>query len=283
MQQCPEFFSPLNNGCVYDCSQHTLFHLTTEGGQPKCKYEFGDEHVELVPQNPVPILLSEVGSGVTPPIPALAVLQTSDPSRYTRYKAELDRVNSGIEAILSTVEKDRLADDAFEALQRAELTRASDPVGYQKARNYFYTLKKGGEWMDEEKTRIASAEVDPEIQRYRDAYTTAMQQKVGQQKTLDIVEAVKDRVLSLKDDFQYSTSMFKQQLDNVKSQLNVERRGRQTTPLNEATSTFYGWLNIVVNLVLIVLAVYLAMTAWRAIRKRLALTQGAYTVQVATR
>lgn len=283
MQQCPEFFSPLNNGCVYNCSQHSLFRLTTTDTQPKCEYQFDPTvRIELTPQNAIPIPLPQVGSGTAPPVPTMSSLQASDPTRYGQYKAELDRVNAAIQGILSGMDRDRRLRDAFTALQTAELNRATDPIGYQKARNEYYTLAKGDQWLQGEEKRIVSDEVSPEIQRYRSLYETALEQKTGQQKTLDIIEAVKDRVLSLKDDFQWSTSMFKTQLDRVKSQLNMERRGREATTVNEDTTGFYQWFTILLNLAIVVAGIYLALTLWKVVRKRwTAPEQGVYTVQVA--
>lgn len=282
MQQCPEFFSPVNNGCVYDCSQHSLFRLTTANAQPKCEYEFDASlFVELIPQNTIPVPLPDVGSGSPPPVPTLKSLESTDPARATRYKTELDRVDAAIQGLLSKMDRARRVAHAFQALQTAELTRATDPIGYQQARNQYYTLVKGPEWVEEEKARIRSAEVEPEIRQYRDIYTTAMQQKVGQQRTLDIIEAVKDRVLSLKDDFQYSTSMFKEQLDRVKSQLNIERRGRDATTGTEDAVAFSAWLNILLNLALAIVGVYGALTLWTVIKKRWPSEQRAYTLVAA--
>jgi hypothetical protein len=268
---------------VYNCSQHSLFRLTTTDTQPKCEYQFDPTvRIELTPQNAIPIPLPQVGSGTAPPVPTLASLQTSDPTRYGQYKAELDRVNAAIQGILSGMDRDRRLRDAFTALQTAELNRATDPIGYQKARNEYYTLAKGDQWLQGEEKRIVSDEVSPEIQRYRSLYETALEQKTGQQKTLDIIEAVKDRVLSLKDDFQWSTSMFKTQLDRVKSQLNMERRGREATTVNEDTTGFYQWFTILLNLAIVVAGIYLALTLWKVVRKRwTAPEQGVYTVQVA--
>lgn len=263
MQQCPEFFSPVNNGCVYDCSQHPLFRLTTTNNQPKCEYQFdNDRTVELVPQNMVYV------TG-TPNPPSFEELQSVYPSQYTRYKAEIDRADTAIQGLLSQMSHGDRVQDAFRALQTAEASRARNPIAYQQARNAYYRLTEGDSWLQEEEKRIRDAEVGPDLQRYRNEYDSATLQKTEQQKTLDIVEAVKDRVLSLKDDFQYSTSLFKSQLDRVKSQINIERRGRAGgTTINEDTTVFYGWFTIVLNLVLVVLGVYMALTLWKVVRTR---------------
>jgi hypothetical protein len=278
MQQCPESFSPVNNGCVYDCSQHSMFRLTTANGQSKCEYRYDPKlFVELTPQNGIPV--TGAGGG-TVLVPSLLELDTADPTRATRYRAELNRVDAGVQLILADLDRDQQKQDAFHALQAAEAIRDTDPIAYQMARNTYYTLTKGDGWIETEQKRLLASEVDPELERYRSDYLTAVQQKTGQQRTLDIVEAVKDRVLSLKDDFSYSTSMFSKQIDLLKSQLNIERRGREGSTVNQDLVTFYSWFDILLNLALIVAALYGALTLWTVVQKQWPSEQRAYSVAV---
>jgi hypothetical protein len=256
--QCPELFSPINaNGCVYDCTQHAMFTLNTEGGQGKCVYRFdGTKKVTLNPLNAIPI------NGMDTSIPTMQSLQANDAQRYTLYSTELTRVNTALQQIVNTIDHDTRVADAFQALQMAEETRGTDPDAYQLARNTYYTLTKGDGWIDTERQRLLDSEIDPELDRYRSEYELAAKQKVEQQQTLDIVTAVKDRVLSMKDDFEYSTSMFKTQLDKLKSQLNIERRGRTATTSSESTTVFYRWFDTVLNLLIAIAVVYGGMTLW---------------------
>lgn len=264
--QCPELFSPTNaSGCVYDCTQSAMFTLTTEGGQAKCVYTPDTtKFVTLNPLNAIPIPTNVTG---TPPVPTLQALQTEDPPRFTLYNNELTRVNTAITTLLGTISREQRLHDTFTALQQAEDTRDSNPEGYQLARNAYYTLKNGDDWIDTERQRLLDAEVTPETDRYRSDYEVAMAQKNGQQRTLDIINSVKDRVLSMKDDFQYTTSMFKSQLDKLKSQLNIERRGRQAETSSESTTTFYKWFNTLLNLCIAVALVYGALTIWTKVRR----------------
>lgn len=264
--QCPELFSPTNaSGCVYDCTQSAMFTLTTEGGQAKCVYTPDTtKFVTLNPLNAIPIPTNATG---TPPVPTLQALQTEDPPRFTLYNNELTRVNTAITTLLGTISREQRLHDTFTALQQAEDTRDSNPEGYQLARNAYYTLKNGDDWIDTERQRLLDAEVTPETDRYRSDYEVAMAQKNGQQRTLDIINSVKDRVLSMKDDFQYTTSMFKSQLDKLKSQLNIERRGRQAETSSESTTTFYKWFNTLLNLCIAVALVYGALTIWTKVRR----------------
>jgi hypothetical protein len=57
--------------------------------------------------------------------------------------------------------------DAFRDLQKAENVRDKSPEAYQVARTAYYTLLKGDTWLNEEKQRIAGAEVAPEVQKYQ--------------------------------------------------------------------------------------------------------------------
>lgn len=264
--QCPELFSPYNGGCIYDCTQHAMFTLNTEGGQAKCVYTpDAEKKVSLTPLTAIPVPSGITG---TVPLPTMEGLRDEDPQRYTQYSSELTRVGTAIQSVLGTIQRDQQIRDAFKALQTAEDTRDSNPEGYQLARNTYYTLTKGDAWVETERQRLLDAEIEPEAEQYRSAYTTAKQQKDGQQKTLDIVTAVKDRVLSMKDDFQYTTTMFKDQLETLKSQLNIERRGRETSTSSESTTTFYRWFETLLNLLIAIAIVYGGLTLWRTFSNR---------------
>ena len=264
--QCPELFSPVSaSGCVYDCTQSAMFTLTTEGGQAKCVYTPDPtKFVTLNPLNGIPIPPNTTG---IPPVPTLQAIKAVDVARFTLYNNELTRVNTAITTLLGTIDKEKRLHDAFTALQQAEDTRDSNPEAYQLARNNYYTLKNGDEWLDTERQRLLDAEITPETDRFRSDYEVAMAQKNGQQRTLDIINSVKDRVLSMKDDFQYTTTMFKSQLDKLKSQLNIERRGRQTETSSESTTTFYKWFNVLLNLLIAVTLVYGGLTIWTKVSR----------------
>jgi hypothetical protein len=78
-----------------------------------------------------------------------------------------------------------------------------------------------------------------------------------QQKTIDVVNGIKDKVLSLKDDFKYSVNTFSDQLEKVKIQLNMENRSRMK---EQSTEQSWSWLDIGLNLGLVLALLYAVYT-----------------------
>lgn len=192
--------------------------------QPRCVYKADRSKavnlnvIEAVPYN---------WMQAPPPPPTLAGLQTSNPGLYTKYKTELDRATGEINVLLANIDKQKRIDDAFKALQTAENARDTAPLAYNQARSAYYTLLRGDSWKTEEQERLAKAEVDPEIQQFRKNLADVQNRKSQQQKTIDVVNGLRDKVLSLKDDFKYSTNVLQDQLGKIKDQIVFDRRKRE--------------------------------------------------------
>jgi len=253
MGQCPSGFAPYQGACVRSCPDP--FQLLSENNQPRCAYK-GDKS-KFVPLNPVAAILPEPGK----PLPTLDEMKTRDPERHAVYEAEHKRVEEEIAIHLKAIDKDKQVADAFKTLQTAEDARDQAPEAYQMARVAYYTLTKGSEWIEDEKKRIARVEADPEIQRYVDSYKDAMDRKNTQQRTQDVMQSVKDGVLSLKDDVQYTTKTFQDQIAKLKNQINIERRGRDETEGEE--TPFYKWVDMILNLLIIAGLLYAGLLIWR--------------------
>lgn len=194
------------------------------GTQPQCAYKADPtKTVNLTAIEWVPYDFRKPA----PPPPTLAQLQTSNPALYSKYKTEQDRVTQQINIVLANIDKQKKIDDAFRALQTAENARDTAPLAYQQARTAYYTLLQGDTWKVAEKERIAKAEIDPEIQQFRRSLIDVQSRKDQQQKTIDVVNGLKDKVLSLKDDFKYSTDTLQRQLGKLKDQIVFDRRKRQ--------------------------------------------------------
>jgi hypothetical protein len=257
MGQCPSGFVPYNGACVKECPNN--FQFLTGNNQPRCAYT-GDP-TKSVLLTPVPAVVPEPGK----PLPTLEEMKTKDPGRYARFNGEMDRFNSELAILMKTIDKRIQVDNAFKALQAAEDARDQAPEAYQMARTAYYTLTKGPEWVDEEKKRIAAAEVDPELQRYRTALKDAQERTNVQQRTQDVMRSVKDGVLSLKDDVQYTTKTFQDQIDKLKNQINIERRGREKAVGEE--TPFYKWIDAVLNVLIVIGLLFAAYTLWTKLSK----------------
>jgi hypothetical protein len=191
----------------------------------------------------------------------------------------MQRVSAEIAVHLKKIDKDKQVADAFKALQDAEDTRDEAPEAYQAARVAYYTLTKGPEWVEGETERVSKVEADPEIQRYMTNFNDIMDRKTAQQRTQDVMRSVNDGVLSLKDDVQYTTKTFQDQISNLKNQINIERRGREKAEGEEGP--FTNWVDMLLNLLIIVGLLFAGLTIWRRL-SRPAVVPMAY-VPVATR
>jgi hypothetical protein len=257
MGECPTTFVPYQGACVRQCPQDK-FSFVTDNNQPRCVSKSdGTKKVNLIPVNAIAQVRNQ-------PVPTLQSLQQSDPSRYSLFKTEADRVDAEIAVILSQMDKTQLIQDAFRQLQQAENVRDQSPEAYGRARVAYYSLTQGPEWIEGEKKRVATVEVDPQISIYRNSFESLKTRQQNQQQTQDIMNSVKDGVLTLKDDFQYTTKLFKDQIEKLKNQINIERRGRET-PVSE-TSDFYKWVDALLNLFIIAGLLYVAFVFWRKLR-----------------
>jgi len=207
----------------------------------KCVYWPDEEHS---------VTLVTVGStafdGTT-----LEDLQRKNPGEAAGFTSEKARFEQEMTKVYANMDKQKKINDAFKDLQAAENARDKSPEAYQTARSAYYTLLKGTEWINEERERVSAAEVAPTIKKYQDAVSAINVRKTEQQKTIDIVNGIKDRVLSLKDDFKYSVNTFSDQLEKVKIQLNMENRSRE----KEKDNT-WAWVDFILNVLLVVALLY---------------------------
>ena len=254
MGQCPSSFVPYQGACVRKCPAEAQFLFSVENNQPRCVYK-GDQ-TKKVDLTPVPAMMPVQGK----PIPTMEMMKQEDPTRYGVFKEEADRVDAAIAVLMKTIDKQKQVDDAFKTLQDAEGARDSSPDAYELARVAYYSLSKGPEWIEGEKKRVAKVDVDPEIDRYRTAYTDISKRQTTQQRTQDVMRSVKDGVLSLKDDFQYTTKTFKNQIDTLKNQINIERRGREKP--DSSDEGFFTWINLILNLLIVVGLLYAGIVLW---------------------
>jgi hypothetical protein len=195
----------------------------------------------------------------------LEELQTADAARAAEFATERDRFNRELAVAYGNIDKNQKVTDAFNDLQKAENARDASPEAYQVARTSYYTLIKGEGWINEERARVAKAEVDPEVKRYRDSVNAISSQSREQEKILDVVTGVKDKVLSLRDDFQYSVNAFQGQLGKLKDQIAYDKRKRAAE--GEATPA-WSWLDGILNVLLAAVLIYAAYSLYRKVSNR---------------
>lgn len=225
------------------CPAERNFERVNDGGQYKCVYK-SDKQIF--------VNLSTIGA-VDMNGSTVDELQTTNPSAANQFMAEKTRVTSELTSQYRAVDSKQRVQDAFVALQAAQNAQDESPEAYQAARINYYTLLYGDEWKDGEKARIAKTEVDPIIRDYKSRHSELTTRLNSQKTTIDVVNNLKDNVLTLKDDFQYSVNTFTDQLSKLQSQINIDRRDR-AQPKEDP----WKWMDTAMN-ILIVLGLFAAI------------------------
>lgn len=133
------------------------------------------------------------------------------------------------------------------------------PDAYQQARSTYYTLKDGERWKEAEKERLLKAEVNPIVQKMVETKNSAMRQYENQRKTVDVVNGLKDKVLSLKDEVKYAADTFKDQISKVENAIQRERKLRTNKPdLN-----IWDWFDSILNILIVASLLYVMYTMYQ--------------------
>jgi hypothetical protein len=247
MASCPTSFQPhpvLTNTCVAQCKPE--FEVRIVQGVPRCVYKTNaDVSYQLNP--------------LTAPVSASAAA------------SELVRTDGQAAIQLERVGSEARIRDAFIQLQAAENARNEAPEAYQLARTRYYTLTNGDSWLAEERTRVSNAEVLPTVQQYMSQYTDLSARVAQHQQTYDVVQSVKDNVLSLKDEVEYSVGTLGKQITDLKDQINVKRRERK-----EAPPDILSWIDILLNGLLIIVLVLAVFLVYRKVSSAYTLGRTTY-------
>jgi hypothetical protein len=233
MGNCPSEFmvSPVGFGaCIVPCPAQKNYELRVgDKGVLACVYT-GDTSIS-VPVLPVP--------AVQKPGPSFSYKELPN---WNIYENEIKRFSNAIAVTDANIDKQVKINAAFKKLQEAENARGTAPDAYQTARVAYYTLVKGDTWINEEKNRVANAEAQPVINDLIGKYQTIRYRRSQQQAVIDSMNNVKESVISVKDDLGFSVSNFKRQIEDIKNQINKDKR-EQSVELIKATT----WIEVLLN------------------------------------
>jgi len=239
--------SPINaNQCVPDCPTQKGFELQVKNGVPACVYKTQPDVYFSLKSMPA------LGDRFLTFFPSPATVPSDNPV-LVEYNTMMDAYNKDSAVALAKVDKDTQLADAFAALQTAENVRDKSPEAYQEARVRYYTLKNGESWVAEEQRRIQNGEAREKAEAYVSEYTNLARREQQQTKTMDVVNAVKDNILSMKDDFELTTGAFAKQLTDLKNQIQMERKKGAIQ-----TASVLTWVSTLLN-ILLVLALIVAV------------------------
>lgn len=257
MANCPAGFQISPTGefsCVHECPRTRGFTLQVVGGAPACVYT--DRPTTSFPLRILP------GDPKTP-------------EQNAQYVAATEEYTNALQIAINGISSENQLADAFNALQTAENARDTAPQAYQEARVRYYTLLRGNGWAAEERARILNAEAQPKADTYLASYRDLATRRNQQQLTMDTVNAVKDKVLSMKDDFKMTTDVFSKQIAALKNQIQLESKSKAVT-----ASSLMSWVDMLLN-GLLVLALLIAVYVIG--RTTISQARGTYTSSPTTR
>jgi hypothetical protein len=265
---CPSGFNQRALSCVAVCPADKGYEYRTLDGSLRCVYKADTKY--NVALNP---LLAIQNQPNAPRITTMEQLKAVFPDIHAKYQAEAVRFNNEFSVVDGNIDKDKKIAEAFRKLQEAENTRDVAPQAYQAARIEYYTLLKGQGWLEEERRRIARTEVDPVVNAYMNRYTDVRDRLKQQTKTIDIVNAVKDNLLDIQDEFGNVVGVFRKQLNEVKNQINIER-----TKKTEEVSSIWNFVGIALNILIVAALVFAIFSVGRTLLLK-SRSQGVYTPQ----
>jgi hypothetical protein len=253
MGNCPSGFTPVGLQCVVTCSSEDSLTNRVVNGEPRCTYTSDETKFFVLKQAPSFQLQS------TDPTPTMEWVRTNRPGQYAALKEALDDYTSKRASLMTTISQQRLITDAFRELQTAENARGTDPQGYQNARARYYKLTQGDAWESTERQRLLNAEVLPAITPYLQSINFIAERQTQQAGTKTAVDAVKSRLVSLKDDFRTTTSTLMKQVDELRNQIQLQKR--RAIEQQAQTSDWFVNVVIVILSLVVIYILYRRITA----------------------
>ena len=259
--QCPIEFKQAQSGfgCTAKCPQDKGWEVKMVGGAMNCVYTADSKY--RVKMNMVPMVIAPVDK----PAPSFTTLQSKE-----TYNEEFTRFNNEFTVVNGQIETQTKLNNAFKTLQDAENVRDQAPDAYNQARVAYYTLLKGDTWINEEKNRIAQSEAQPVVNQYVNRYSVAANQSAQTRSTISLVNSVKDKMLSIQDDMQFSVDAFQRHVSDIRNQINMEKKKKQEEMVNGG-----DWIEILMNFVIVfalIAAIYYVFKAVMRVQQPTPLT-----------
>jgi hypothetical protein len=137
-------------------------------------------------------------------------------------------------------DQERLA-RAFKAFQDASRNKSTDPETFKAARTRYFFLKNGPTWLEQEKARISSEQIDPVLSTYRDTYISLESEEKVQSAYTDSIAAIRETQSIQKEDATRKKSFLQNLLDDQTQKKSAfDRYVELTSPSNLAVSIPQG-------------------------------------------
>lgn len=221
--------------CVVKCP--SMYTLKVVEGVPSCVVK--DSNGATITSFGLTSVAPMTGGG-----PSGAIRGTS----YIKWGADFvdayDKFTQDLALANALVERTSRKDQLFDALQAAENARGTPggETAYENARVAYYTLTKGEGWAETEKERIAQTQAQPIIDGLVSQYRNLQAKQTEQASTIQVINGLQDKVLTVKDDLAFSVRTFQKQVDNIKNQINIDKKNQA-----DATKATVSWIEVVLN------------------------------------
>lgn len=237
------------NLCVPSCPTDRGLENRIVNGEARCVYRQDETKFFALQTVPIVTLTSPTDAA-----PTLQWVQAYRPSVSSAYTASQSDATAKTATLLATIGRTKQVADAFADLQAAENARDASPQAYQDARTRYYTLTLGDTWVAQERQRLLNAEVLPAVVPYIQAINSITERQSQQANTKTAVDAVKSKLITLKDDFKITTKTLTDQIEKLRTQIEIEKR-RGVLQQSETSEWFLNLILIALSLVVIYLLV----------------------------
>ena len=176
---------------------------------------------------------------------SISDLRESHPDEYTRYSAEKTRFAHEMDAARGQISRAAEIAAAATALQNAAPGEATD-----LAKAKYMELTGDPDTAAYTAEQAASAAAQKGVDRFISEYQFLANQATQQQSTLDLIRGVKDKLLTVKDDMEFSVGTFGKQVEDIRNQININKRKR------EQAMDYGKWLSMALNVAIVAALVF---------------------------
>ena len=239
---CPAEYTltPAGTACTVTCPS-TFQRITGSSGEFQCKAT--SDPTVVFPLTPMPLLPTGVTFSVTGNTANTEAWANNYRNDYVNFKSNLDTAKSKLN-------NQGQATVLFQQMQDA--ANGTSPDAYEAARVAYYSFVNGTQWVEQEKNRVAVREAQPVIDNYQTRYNQLQLLKNQQKSTIDIVNGVKDNLLSVQDDLEFGVKEFGKQIEDIRNQINMNKHVKQDSVSSIVPTTFAQWWDAILNILIVV-------------------------------
>jgi len=142
------------------------------------------------------------------------------------------------------------------ALDAKTATKDTDPEGYEQARIAYFTELNGQGWLATEKQSIAKTEIEPVLSSYQTRYQSLKQDTKNQGVFVNLMNMLKADEQNDQEDLGYLKKKEESEKDKART---LDRLNQ----LNASSGPQQSYLPIIVDIALVLLAIFIAYTAYK--------------------